>query len=126
MNNTRPISSYDDVLSEKERLKELLKIQKIQINKDLDEIREEFRPVVIASEMFGKLVKREDGKDALVTTGTNITIDLLISKLFAKSNFFVRLLLPVILKNFTSHFIPRTLPPLRKSNNDKKPVLATK
>ena len=114
MNNTRPISSYDDLLAEKERLKEILKIQKVQITKDLDEIREEFRPVVVASEMFGKLVKREDGKDALVTTGTNITIDLIISKLFAKSNFFIRLLLPVILKNLTSHYIPKTLPPLRK------------
>jgi hypothetical protein len=123
MNNTRPISSYDDLLTEKERLKEILKIQKVQINKDLDEIREEFRPIVIASEMFGKLVKREDGKDALVTTGTNITIDLLISKLFSKSNFMLRLLLPVILKNLTSHFIPKKLPPLRKPT--KQPALVT-
>lgn len=124
MNNTRPISSYEDLLSEKERLKEILKIQKVQINKDLDEIREEFRPMVVASEMFGKLVKREDGKDALVTTGTNITIDLLISKLFSKSNFLIRLLLPVILKNLTSHYIPKTLPPLRKTV--KQPALVTK
>jgi hypothetical protein len=124
MNNTRPISSYEDLLAEKERLKEILKIQKVQITKDLDEIREEFRPVVIASEMFGKLARREDGKDTLMTTGTNITIDLLISKLFAKSNFLVRLLLPVILKNFTSHYIPKTMPPLRRPL--KQPALAAK
>jgi hypothetical protein len=124
MNNTRPISSYDDLLAEKERLKEILKIQKVQINKDLDEIREEFRPIVIASEVFGKLVKREDGKDTLVTTGTNITIDLLISKLFSKSNFVLRLLLPVILKNLTSHYIPKILPPVRKQI--KQPALIMK
>jgi hypothetical protein len=84
MNNiTRPVTSYDDLVKERERLKELLKIQKAQISKDLGEIREEFTPVVLASEMFGKLLNREDGKDALVATGTNLTIDLLVNKLFA-------------------------------------------
>jgi hypothetical protein len=109
-------------------LKELLKIQKAQISKDLGEIREEFTPVVLASEMFGKLLNREDGKDALVATGTNLTIDLLVNKLFAKSNFLVRLILPVILKNLSSHYIPKAPTPLHKPRRDSvvtgEPVLA--
>ena len=129
MNNiTRPVTSYDDLVKERERLKELLKIQKAQISKDLGEIREEFTPVVLASEMFGKLLNREDGKDALVATGTNLTIDLLVNKLFAKSNFLVRLILPVILKNLSSHYIPKAPPPTRKPRRDSivtgEPVLA--
>lgn len=123
--NSKPISSYDDLLKEKERLKELLKIQRGQIQKDIDSIGEEFRPVVIASEMFGKLLNREDGKDAIVSAGTHLTIDLLVSKLFAKSNFLIRLLVPVILKNLTSHYIPKA-PPLRKKTvvtQESEPVL---
>jgi len=127
MNNIiKPITSSDDLLKEKERLTELLKIQKAQIAIDIMEVKEEFRPVVIASEMVGKLFSREDGKDALVSTGTNLTIDLLIGKIFSKSNFIVRLLLPAILKNLTSHYIPKA-PPIRKSVRTtvkREPVLA--
>lgn len=110
MNNVIPISSYDDLKNEKERLKALLKTQKAIINVDIAEIREEFQPVVIASEMFGKLLNREDGKDAVVTAGTNLTIDLLVSKVFSKSNFLIKLILPAILKNLSSHYIPKASP----------------
>jgi hypothetical protein len=125
MNNTRPITSYDDLLKEKERLKELLKIQRTQLTRDVTEIKEEFRPVVLASEMFGKLLNREDGKDAIVSTGTNLTIDLIIGQLFSKSNFLVRFLVPKILKNLTSHYIPKASPTLThtRKTESKAPVL---
>ncbi|HYF68037.1 MAG TPA: hypothetical protein VD884_07870 [Ohtaekwangia sp.] len=121
--HVKPIASYEDLIHEKERLEELLKVQRNQITKDLDEIREEFRPVVIASEMFGKLLSREDGKDPLVSTGTNFTIDLLVGKLFAKSNFLVRLFVPAILKNLSSHYIPKA-PVMQKRKVTREPVLA--
>src|SRR6186713_2944812 len=100
--NSRPISSYEDLRKEKERLTELLKAQKIQIHRDLDEIKIELRPVLTLSENVSKLFNREDGKDPIVAAGTNIGIDILASKLLSKSNFVVRLILPSILKNISS------------------------
>jgi hypothetical protein len=112
--NSRPISSYEDLCREKERLSEALKGQKAQIQRDIEEIKNEFRPMVSLSENVGKLLSREDGKDPLVAAGTNIGIDILVSKLFSKSNFLLRLVLPAILKNVSSHLLPDARPPYRK------------
>jgi hypothetical protein len=119
--NSRPISSYEDLRKEKERLTELLKAQKIQIHRDVDEIKNEFRPMLSLSENVSKFLSREDGKDPIVAAGTNIGIDILASTLFSKSNFIVRLLLPSILKNISSHLLPKALPPKRALL--KKPVV---
>jgi hypothetical protein len=112
--NSRPISSYDDLCKEKERLAELLKAQKVQIQRDIDNIKDEFRPVVNLSDNVSKFLSREDGKDPLVTAGTNITIDILVSRLFSKSNFLIKMILPVLLKNISSHYIPKAMPAGRK------------
>ena len=85
--NSKPISSYEDLCKEKERLAELLKAQKTQIHRDLDEIKGEFRPMLIFSENVSKLLSREDGKDPIVAAGTNIGIDLLAAKLFSLLRF---------------------------------------
>jgi hypothetical protein len=119
--NSRPISSYEDLCKEKERLTELLKAQRIQIHRDVDEIKNEFRPMLSLSENVSKLLSREDGKDPIVAAGTNIGIDILASTLFSKSNFIVRLLLPSILKNISSHLLPKAQPPKRALS--KKPVV---
>lgn len=112
--NSRPISSYEDLCKEKERLTELLKSQKAQITKDFEELKNEFKPMVSLSENVGKLISREDGKDPIVTAGTNIGIDILVSKIFSKSNFMFKLVLPALLKNISSHFIPKAHPQFRK------------
>ena len=113
--NSRPISSYDDLCKERERLTELLKAQKVQIQNDIENLKDEFKPVVNLSENVGKLLSREDGKDPLMTAGTNLTIDILVSKLFSKSNFLLKLILPAVLKNLSSHYIPKAVPPKRNS-----------
>lgn len=112
--NSRPISSYEDLLQEKERLSEALKGQRAQIQKDLDELKNEFSPIVSLSDNVSKLLSRDDGKDPIVAAGTNIGIDILVAKLFSKSNFLLRLVLPAILKNLTSHVLPDAPPMFRK------------
>jgi hypothetical protein len=113
--NSKPISSYEDLCREKERLQEMLKAQKVQIQKDLEHIKDEFRPVVSLSENVARLLSREDGKDPIVTAGTNLTIDILVSKLLGKSNFILKMILPAILKNISSHYIPKAAPPKKQS-----------
>jgi hypothetical protein len=112
--NSRPISSYEDLCKEKERLTELLKGQRAQIQRDIEGLKNEFKPIVSLSENVTKLLSREDGKDPLVSAGTNIGIDILVSKLFSRSNFLLRLVLPAILKNISSHILPDAPPSFRK------------
>jgi hypothetical protein len=112
--NSRPISSYEDLCKERERLTEVLKGQRAQIQRDIEELKNEFKPVVSLSENVTKLLSREDGKDPLFAAGTNIGIDILVSKLFSKSNFLLRLVLPAILKNISSHILPDAPPSMRK------------
>lgn len=116
--NSRPISSYEDLCREKERLTELLKGQKAQITRDLEELKAEFKPMVSLSENVGKFLTREDGKDPLVTAGTNIGIDILVSRMFSRSNFFLKLVLPAVLKNVSSYFIPKAHPHFRKPTSE--------
>ena len=112
--NSKPITSYEDLCKEKERLTELLKAQKAQIHRDIEELKNEFRPMVSLSENVAKLLSREDGKDPIVAAGTNIGIDILAGKLLSKSNFLVRFILPSILKNISSHLLPDATPPFKK------------
>jgi hypothetical protein len=112
--NSKPISSYEELCQEKERLSELLKMQRVQIQRDFDNIKDELQPMVNLSENISKLLSREDGKDPIVTAGTNITIDILVSKLLGKSNFLLKLILPAILKNLSSHYIPKAGAAIRK------------
>lgn len=112
--NSRPISSYEDLCREQERLTELLKGQRAQIQRDIEELKNEFKPVISLSENVTKLISRDDGKDPLVAAGTNLGIDILVSRLFSKSNFLLRLVLPAILKNISSHLLPDAPPSLRK------------
>lgn len=123
--NSRPIKSYEDLCKEKERLTEVLKGQKAQIQRDIDELKNEFRPMVSLSENVGKLLSREDGKDPLVAAGTNIGIDILVARLFSKSNFLLRLVLPAILKNISSHILPDATPTFRRPRFKKTVVERT-
>ena len=119
--NSKPISSYEDLCRERERLTELLKAQKVQIQRDIENLKDEFKPVVNLSENVGKLLSRGDGKDPLMTAGTHLTIDILVAKLFSKSNFLLKLILPAVLKNLSSHYIPKTAPPTRKTLQPARP-----
>lgn len=112
--NSRPISSYEDLCKEKERLTEMLKGQRAQIQRDIEELKNEFKPVISLSDNVSRLLSREDGKDPLMAAGANIGIDILVSRIFSKSNFLLRLVLPAILKNISSHILPDAPPSFRK------------
>ncbi len=116
MNNiaTRPINTYQDLVEEKERLEELLKIQRSLIQNDIRELKEEFKPAVQVANVIGKITTREDGQSDILTKGTSLTLDLLVSRLFSKSNFLVRLIVPAVLKNLSSHYLPKAVPMIKR------------
>jgi hypothetical protein len=109
MNST--IRSHEDLLEEQQRLRLQLKVQKEQIQLDLREIKEEFKPVLGLVAFIGKFTTRETRNDALMTTGSSLTIDWLVKK-FLSQNVLARMFLPSVLKNVSSHVLFNNVKPL--------------
>lgn len=102
---TKRINTYNDLLEEKDRLKKLLQAQKELIKEDVNEIKEELRPVREAAGVVGKFITR-DHTNPLLTMGTDAAIDLLVRKLIlSRAGWFGKLVIPFLVKNFTSHVV---------------------
>jgi hypothetical protein len=102
---TKRLQSYQDLVDEKERLRSLLQMQKEIVHQDIREIGEGLAPVRSVISLAGKLITR-DSSNLLVNAGTNTLIDLVVKKLFlSKAGWLMRLAVPFLLKNFSSHII---------------------
>jgi hypothetical protein len=112
MNSIAPnhkINKYDDLTAERIRLEDAIKIQKMRIRHDMDELkieaRTQFQPVADAAEFVKKLASPATRNDTLLGIGTNLTLEVLIRRLFAKSNLFIQIIVPTLLKNYSSHVL---------------------
>jgi hypothetical protein len=102
---TRSISTYDDLLAEKQRLTILLQAQKDLVRQDIQEIKEELAPVKSAISMVGKFATRDKG-NWLLTTAADKVIDLVFKKMIlSKAGWVTKLAVPFLMKNFSSHVI---------------------
>lgn len=102
---TKPIRTYEDLMEEKEKLKQLLAAQKELVRQDFNEIKEELAPVRSAISTVGKFATR-DNRNFLLTTATDTAIELLIRRVvLAKAGWFTKLFVPFLMKNFSSHVI---------------------
>jgi hypothetical protein len=103
MNST--INTYEDLLIEKQRLQELLRVQKEIIRQDLNEIKEELAPVKSAISFIGKFTTKGTG-NPLVNGTMNTVIDLVVRKLvLGRAGWLTKLVVPLLVKNYTSHVI---------------------
>jgi len=111
MNKMLPdIQNYDELMAERTRLESLIDNQKNIIRHDLDELKAEFkkeiRPAIEAANVVKKFARPETRVNALVTTGSGLLIDLIFKKIF-KNSLVMQVLVPKILKNYTTHVIQR-------------------
>ena len=103
--NKNQIQNYDDLLEERKRLEQLLIIQKEQISANWIEIKKEFEPVNNVVSFFSKLTTR-DKTNPLVNMGIDVAGDLLLRKiLLAKFGWATRLVVPFLLKNYSSNVL---------------------
>jgi hypothetical protein len=116
MNSIAPnhkITNYDDLQAERKRLEESIKVQKMRIRHDIDELKLEakaqFQPVSEAAEFVKKLASPATRNDTLLGIGTNLTLEVLIRRLFAKSNLLIQIIVPTLLKNYSSHVLHNML-----------------
>jgi hypothetical protein len=107
MNEGKIIDNYHQLLNEKERLERLIENQKNIIRHDLDELKIEFKkeikPAIDAAMFVKRFAKPQTRKQAILTTGTGIILDLALRKILKGSNVVIQFLLPRLIKNYTSN-----------------------
>lgn len=103
--NKNQIQSYDDLLEEKKRLEQLLSTQKAQISANWVEMKEEFKPVNNVISFFSKMTTR-DKTNPLMNIGIDVAGDLVLRKiLLARAGWATRLVVPFLLKNYSSNVL---------------------
>ena len=112
MNNV--ITTRDDLMKEEQRLIALLSTQKEIIKSDIAGIKEELKPAFSAASTVMRFATNDNtNNNVALKVGTNLTIDWLTQKLFARSGFLVRMFLPSLLKNYSSHYVDKAPSALR-------------
>ena len=102
MNN---ITTYNDLLLEKQRLKLLLEERKILVQTEFEEIKVKLKPLRHIVEVVEKFTSK-DKSNPLVNLGIDFGVNLLLKNLFLRNaGFIVKLLVPMLTKNFISHEI---------------------
>jgi hypothetical protein len=101
----RNIRSYDDLEKEEELLEELLQAQKELVQLDIAQLRTQLKPATAALQLFSKITTT-DKSNPLLRQGANSAIDLILKNfVLARAGWLTKLLVPLAVKNYSSHFI---------------------
>lgn len=101
----RKIRSYEDLEEEERLLEELLKTQKELIRLDIEVLKDQLKPAKVALQFFNKITTK-DKSNFLLNEGANKMIDLVLNRfILARSGWITKFLVPIFLKNYSSHFI---------------------
>lgn len=98
----KKIRTYEDLISHREQLELLLEAQKELIKEDFREVKQEAGKSIAS---VGKIFTRDTGNFFLMS-GANSIIDIVVKNFFlSRAGWFMRLAVPFLLKNFSSHYI---------------------
>ena len=101
----KSIKTYEDLLQEEQQLMLQLKMHEALIREDIAGIKESLKPAGKVLNVLNKMVTR-DHTGPFATFGIDFSIDLLIRKLLlAKAGWFTKILVPFVVKNYSSHII---------------------
>src|SRR4051812_15868767 len=99
------IRTYDDLLQEEQRLQARIKSHESLIRQDLIAVGESLKPVGKVYNFIKKVATR-DHTGPLANFGIDFGIDMLVRKLIlARAGWFTKILVPYVLKNYSSHII---------------------
>jgi len=102
---SKSIKTYDDLLQEEQRLMQVLRSQEVLIREDLAGLKESLKPVGKVYNVLHKMATR-DHTGPLANFGIDFGIDLLIRRfILARAGWFTKILVPFIVKNYSSHII---------------------
>jgi hypothetical protein len=101
----RKIRSYEDLEREEQLLEELLQTQKQLVQLDVEVLKQQLKPATMALKFFNKITT-VDKSNLLLNEGANKVIDLVLNKfILARSGWITKFLIPMFLKNYSSHLI---------------------
>jgi len=99
------IKNYADLEAEKLRLMALLRNHEESIKVDMANVREGLQPLGNALQVINKMATR-DNRVPVMNFGLEMGIDLLIRRiLLGRAGWFAKIVVPYLIKNYTSHFI---------------------
>ena len=99
------IKNYEDLLQEEQRLLLELKTKEVQIRNDLAGVKRGLKPIGRVMNTISKFTTR-DKTGAFSNFGLDFGIDLIVRRfLLAKAGWFTKILVPYLLKNYSSHII---------------------
>jgi hypothetical protein len=100
MNN---ITTYNDLLQEKQRLSLLLEERKILVKTEFEEIKLKLKPLSNIVEVVEKMSSK-DTSNPLLNAGISMGVNFLLKNvLLRNAGWITRLILPVLAKNYLSH-----------------------
>lgn len=99
------IKTYEDLLQEEQRLLGELKSMEVLIRNDIAGVKEGLKPIGNVMKFVGKFTTR-DKTGALANFGLDFSVDLLVRRfLLAKAGWFTKIVIPYVIKNYSSHII---------------------
>lgn len=107
MNNkiTPVITTYEDLLQEKQRLQQKLVLQKADFRHHSAVLKEKLSPVEKVAGIVKNLTT-PDTRNPLVNTGVNLAIDVLLRGFYmSKIGWLPKLVVPFVLKNLSSNVV---------------------
>ena len=100
MNN---ITTYNDLMQEKQRLSLLLEERKILVKTEFEEIKLKLKPLTNIVEVVEKMSSK-DTSNPLLNAGISMGVNFLLKNvLLRNAGWITRLILPVLAKNYLSH-----------------------
>jgi len=111
------ITSYESLMEEQQRLKEKLHVQKLLIKNDILELKQELKPVITIASFLGKMAIPDTAHNSAVQAGAGLTIEWILKKVLRSSNPLLGLIIPTLVKNYSSHYINKAAPFIQKLKN---------
>jgi hypothetical protein len=97
------ITTYEELLQEKKHLKLLLEERKIKVQTEFEEIKVKLKPVGAIIETVQKMTTK-DKSNPLINMGIDVGVNLVLKKLLLRNaGFIIKLLVPMLTKNYLSH-----------------------
>ena len=99
------INNYNDLIAEKRTLESSLALHKVAIQHSIQEVKDRLKPISKVVTFAEKAVTRE-ATNPLLSAGVNIASDLILKRvILARAGWVTQLVLPYVLKNYSSHFL---------------------
>ena len=108
------ITTYEELLREKERLELQLEVHKAAVRQDVAEIKRRLNPIKNFLSFFTNFTAPAQN-NTLLNTGLSLSLEMLIRKLFfSKTGWITKMVVPILLKNFSANMLKKNKKNLMK------------